>query len=132
MKLWLSMTQLGLAGSIHALGRQSSHYISIPLPACDLMVQRSGEGVASPRSSVMAMLAHWRAVISAGDYTEPVWPETGAVAIAPAGGDDTFYKVLHRLATDEKECDKIGLVGWHLYNRHFALPHMLAALHRVA
>jgi len=125
------MTRRGVAGRIHGAVRQSSQDIFIPLSPCDLVVQSYGEGVSSRRSTVTMVLAHWRApMTSTGDYTEPVWLEPGA--IAPTGADNTFYKVLYRLSTDENERDKIAMAERRLNNGHFALPHTLAALHRVA
>ena len=73
-----------LAGRLVATGGLPREDVSLHLQACDLLVQPYPDGVSSRRTTVMAGLAHGRPVATtAGPLTEPVWSETGAVALAP-------------------------------------------------
>ena len=73
-----------LEGRLVAPGALPAADVSRYLQACDLLVQPYPDGVSSRRSTVMACLAHGRAVATtAGRLTEPVWSGAGAVGLAP-------------------------------------------------
>ena len=70
---------------IHGAGRVSRSDAALTLNACDLLVQPYPDGVTTRRTSVMAGLLNGRAIVTTtGHLTEPVWAESGAVALAAA------------------------------------------------
>jgi glycosyltransferase involved in cell wall biosynthesis len=122
-----------LTKRVQATGGLPAKAISAALAACDLMVQPYPDGVSTRRGSAMAALAHRRAIVTtAGVLTEPLWAETGAVALAPAGDHEGMYRQLQRLAADAGERDRIALAGKRLYEDRFALCHTLNALQAAA
>ena len=90
-----------LAGRLIAPGGLPPADVSRHLQACDLLVQPYPDGVSSRRGTVMAGLAHGRAIATTeGWLTEPVWAETGCVALAPAGDPSALVRLGERLLTD--------------------------------
>jgi hypothetical protein len=119
----------GLASRIQATGGLPEKSISIALSSCDLMLQPYPDGVSTRRGSVMAALAHQRAVVTtAGTFTEPLWPESGAVTLAPAGDHQEMYAEASRLAANEGKRSRIASAGKRLYDERFALRHTIDAL----
>jgi hypothetical protein len=122
-----------LKGRIHAAGGQPDREISIALSACDLMIQPYEDGVSSRRGSMMAALAHQRAVVTTtGESTEPIWSEAAAAAMAPNGDSDALREAARRLSTDQAERKRIASAGKRLYDERFAVAHTLRALRRIA
>jgi glycosyltransferase involved in cell wall biosynthesis len=121
-----------LWNQVYATGDVSEREISTALSSCDLMVQPYVDGVTTRRTTVMAGLAHQRAILTtAGALTEPIWSRTGAVALTPAGEDGALYGKIHQLLADKSERDRLASAGRRLYEKSFSLSHTIRAL-RVA
>jgi hypothetical protein len=79
----------------------------------------------------MAGLAHGKAVATtAGWLTEPVWSETGCVALAPAGDPTALARVAAGLVDDPHARARLGAVADAVYRRLFALERTVEALLR--
>lgn len=120
-----------LAARIHAAGFLPAAELSAHLAACDLLAQPYPDGVSSRRTSAMAGLAHGLAVVTTrGRLTEPLWAESGAVALTPAGDAGTFAEAVRRLLGDEAERARLGAAARALYRERFDVAHTVAALSR--
>ncbi len=118
-----------LAGRVHATGRLEPRDISCGLAACDLMVQPYPDGVSTRRSSMMALLVHRRAVVTtSGVATEPLWRESGAVAIAPADDPDAMRDLIEQAICSHGARCGYECAAFELYQKRFALRHTIAAL----
>jgi glycosyltransferase involved in cell wall biosynthesis len=114
---------------VHATGGLPAKDVSALLSACDLMIQPYPEGVTTRRGSMMAALAHQRAIVTtAGILTEPLWSESGAVALAPTGDHEALFALMERLGADDDERSRIASAGKRLYEERFALRHTITAL----
>src|SRR5262249_61234455 len=87
----LARTDPGAARWAYAAGRLDAPRVAAALRACDVLLQPSPDGITTRRTSAMAGIANGvPTVTTAGVLTEPVWAETGAVAMAPAGDAAAF------------------------------------------
>jgi hypothetical protein len=121
-----------LAGRVHATGRASAADIAIDLAACDLLVQPYFDGVTTRRTSVMAGLINGRPIVTTtGHLTEPVWTESGAVALTPSGDTPAFVQSSRALLADHERRAALGARGERTYRERFALPHTIDALRGV-
>jgi len=99
------------------------------LLACDLMIQPFVEGVTTRRTSVMAALLHGvPTVTTSGRLTEPLWRQTGAVALAPAADPTALAAVASALLADPTARARLGAAGEAAYDRLFDVRHTIAAL----
>jgi glycosyltransferase involved in cell wall biosynthesis len=122
-----------LDARVIATGWLSSEELSHHLSACDVLVQPYPDGVSGRRTSAMAALAHGVALVSTrGVLTEPIWAESRAVALAPAGDAPAVAAAMERLLDDEGERRRLASAGLALYDRRFALRHTIDALRDVA
>lgn len=127
----LAAAHPGLAGRLVATGALPEAGVSHHLRACDLLVQPYPGGVTSRRTSVMAGLAHGLAVATtAGEMTEPVWAESGGVALAPEGDADALARSAASLLADPDARARLGAAGREVYLRHFSLERTVEALTR--
>jgi glycosyltransferase involved in cell wall biosynthesis len=121
-----------LAGRVHATGRGAAPEIAIDLAACDLLLQPYPDGVTTRRTSVMAGLINGRAIVSTtGHLTEPVWTESGAVALAPAEDTRAFVQSSRELLSNHESRAALASRGERTYRERFALPHTIDALRGV-
>jgi hypothetical protein len=121
-----------LRDRLHATGRVAPVEAAAVLSACDLMLQPFPDGVTTRRTSVMAALNNGRPVLTTtGHLTEPVWTETGAVAMADAGDAAAFADAARALLS--RPADRLALAarGDETYRRRFALEHTIDALRRM-
>ena len=122
----------GLADKVYATGALTPGRLSLALQACDMMIQPYQDGVSTRRGSVMAALAHGRAVVTTnGVATEPLWAQSGAVAMAPVDDHDAMRSVIARMVADEGERLRTASAAKKLYAERFALRHTIAALRSV-
>lgn len=120
-----------LGARVHATGPLAPDALSLHLSACDLMLQPYAEGVSGRRTSLMAALAHRRAVVTTdGVLTEPLWAQSRAVALASIDAAALESTVL-RLLDDAGERERLGEAAGALYAERFDLAHTLAALAEV-
>ena len=118
-----------LAGHIHATGSLASQDLSWALAACDLMVQPYPDGVSTRRGSTTALLAHGRAIVTTnGIATEPLWSDSGAIAMAPVDNPDRLRDLIGQMISSNKLRHDYACGAFELYDRSFALRHTIAAL----
>ncbi len=125
---WVS-AHSGLADRVYATGALAPDRLSLVLQACDVMIQPYPDGISTRRGSVMAPLAHGRAVVTTnGVATEPLWAQSGAVAMAPVGDWVFMQSLIARMLADEGERLRAGSVARNLYAQRFAVEHTIGAL----
>jgi glycosyltransferase involved in cell wall biosynthesis len=118
-----------LKGRLGATGRASASEIATTLSACDLLVQPYPDGVTTRRTSVMAGLINGCPVLTTtGFLTEPVWPDTGAVALEPAGETAALVRSARALLADNDRRSALALRGERTYRERFALTHTIDKL----
>ena len=80
----------------------------------------------------MAGLINGRAIVTTtGHLTEPVWTESGAVALAPAEDTRAFVQSSRGLLSDHESRAALASRGERTYRERFALPHTIDALRSV-
>jgi glycosyltransferase involved in cell wall biosynthesis len=120
---------LHMASRVHATGALAAQELSWALAACDLMVQPYPDGVSTRRTSTSALLAHGRAIVTTnGIATEPLWHESGAVAMAPADTPGRLRDVINQMILNDAMRRRHQRAAQMLYDDRFALRHTLAAL----
>lgn len=120
-----------LAGRLIATGGLPPEDVSRHLQACDLLVQPYPDGVSSRRTTVMAGLAHGRPVATtAGPLTEPVWSETGAVALAPMAEPGGLARLAEALLADPEARARLAAAARLTYEQLFSLERTVVALLR--
>ena len=121
-----------LRSRLYATGALAADELSRHLSACDLLVQVYADGVSSRRTSFMAGLAHGKPMVTtAGHLTEPLWAESGAVAIVPAGDTARLVETIERLSGDESRRKLLGKAGKKLYDERFAFARVITRLRQV-
>lgn len=112
-----------------APGRLDPGPLACALRACDVLAQPYPDGVTTRRTSLMAGLKNGVATISTdGALTEPVWSETGAVALAPAGATAAFAAATAALVRDAAAREALGRRGAAVYSERFSMEHTIAVL----
>ncbi|HSL24330.1 MAG TPA: glycosyltransferase [Vicinamibacterales bacterium] len=101
------------------------------ISSCDLLFAPFVEGITARRTSVLTAMALGIPTVSTdGIYTEPLWRETGAVALVPAGDARAIAVACAVLARDAAARAALGRRARKTYLRHFAPSATLAALCR--
>ena len=119
-----------VAHRLHAPGLLPAASASAHIAASDLMVQPYADGISGRRGTAMAGLALGRCLLShAGEATEPVWREAGAVALA---APVALRPVAEELLSDLARRQTIAARGRELYYRRFALEHTVRILRETA
>jgi glycosyltransferase involved in cell wall biosynthesis len=122
-----------LHGRICATGQLPLQEIAAHLAACDLFVQPYPDGVSTRRTSLMASLALGRAIVTTrGELTEPLWQQSGAVALAPAGDAEALLDAAAALLHDPRHREQLGESGRAFYAAHFSLQRLITTLRRPA
>ena len=118
-----------LISRVHASGGLSPADLSRHLSTCDLMIQPYPDGVSSRRGSMMATLSHGLAVVTTkGHLSEPLWAETRAAALAPAGDVNSIIALVQSLLGDPTERRRLSAAAKALYQSCFDLRHTITAL----
>lgn len=105
---------------IVATGALDSRGVARHLAACDLLVQPFPDGASTRRGSIMAGLALGLPVLSnEGERSEPLWRETGALALEPSV--DRLPRRMLDLLSDPDQLESIGAAGRILYEERFSL-----------
>jgi len=118
-----------IRGRVLGTGRISRSDAALTLSACDLMLQPYPDGVTTRRTSVMASLVNARAVVTTtGHLTEPVWADTGAVALIRALDNDAFVASARALLANGDDRGTLAARGAQVYRERFALDHTIRTL----
>ena len=119
----------GLQSRVYASGPLAPADVSRHIGACDLMLQPYPDGVSTRRTSLMAALAHRSAVVTTdGALTEPLWRESGAVALVDSGDLAAMRATLTHLMDDPARRAQMGAAAGALYAERFDVAHTIAAL----
>jgi glycosyltransferase involved in cell wall biosynthesis len=125
----LAAADSSIRDRIHAPGRLEARDVSVHVQACDAAVQLYPDGVSSRRTTAMAWLAHGVPVVTtAGRFTEPVWQESGAVAVAPHGDTAAAARAVAELVRDRAAARGAGNAGRTLYDARFAIGNTVRIL----
>jgi hypothetical protein len=118
-----------LADRVNCIGRAAAPDVAVVLSACDLLLQPYPDGVTTRRTSVMAGLINGRAVLTTtGHLTEPVWAETRAVAIEPAGDVPALVHAARKLLWHDGRRTALATRAEQTYRERFALSHTIGRL----
>ena len=118
-----------IADRLYATDALTSRQVSAHLSACDLMIQPYPDGITTRRTSAMAALSHGRPVVTtAGRLTEPLWSQSGAVAMVSADNSLALALLALKLLKHPLERQRLGQNGVHLYQERFDLRHTINAL----
>lgn len=118
-----------IAARLHVAGTLPRDAIAAHLAACDLLVQPYPDGVSSRRTSLIAGLALGVATITVdGRFTEAIWRESGAVALAANDSADALVAAAEPVLANPVLRARLGCAGAELYARRFALSHTLDVL----
>ncbi|HVC45005.1 MAG TPA: glycosyltransferase family 4 protein [Candidatus Binataceae bacterium] len=119
----------GLAPRVVATGTLAADELSLALSSCDVMAQPFPDGITTRRGSIMAALAHGSAIVAtAGELTEPLWAESGAIALAAVGDHQAFVTAVIDLMGDDARRLRHACAAHALYAERFALRHTIEAL----
>ncbi len=125
----LSGTTPTIRERIHGTGRVSAPEAALTLSACDLLLQPFPDGVTTRRTSIMAGLINARAIVTTtGHLSEPLWAETGAVALADARDTDALVAAARTLLSKGDDRAALAARGERTYRERFALSHTVRAL----
>jgi len=117
------------AARVHATGRVSTTELASYVDHCDLLLQPYPDGITSRRTSAMAALSLGRPIVTtAGHLTEPLWADSGAVALANVADVDGFAAIAIRLLSDSDARHRLGEQGQRLYRERFSLAGVIDAL----
>jgi glycosyltransferase involved in cell wall biosynthesis len=114
---------------VHATGYVDPAELTGYLEVCDLFLQPYPDGITSRRTSAMACLALGLPVVTtSGHLTEPLWAESGAVALADVADPTGFATAAVRLLELREERQRLGQHGQQLYREQFSLDRAVDAL----
>jgi glycosyltransferase involved in cell wall biosynthesis len=118
-----------LQGRLHGTGRVTPADAAVTLAACDVLVQPYPDGVTTRRTSTMAGLINALPVVTtAGHLTEPIWAETGAVALNDVGNAGALAETALSLLSAADERAALSARGERTYRERFAIAHTIRAL----
>jgi glycosyltransferase involved in cell wall biosynthesis len=119
----------GLAAQLVAPGAQPAEELSERLAACDLLLQPYPDGASSRRTSLMAGLALGRPIVTTeGALTEPLWRDSSAVALAPAGDTGAFVEQVEQILSRPDRASALAAAARDLYQSTFSLERTVAGL----
>jgi glycosyltransferase involved in cell wall biosynthesis len=117
------------AGRLHVTGELESSDVSAWLSACDFLLQPYPDGVTTRRTTTVTALAHGTPVLTTlGALTEPMWGESGAVALSPVGNAAGYAVAARRLLNSPAERTRLKFAGRALYRARFDIDRMIDQL----
>jgi glycosyltransferase involved in cell wall biosynthesis len=112
-----------LRGRLIAPGALPADEVVAHLAACDVLLQPYPDGVSGRRTSLMAGLSlGLPTVTTEGPLSEPLWRQSGAVALTPVRAAERLVRATDELLADPQARARLGARGAALYEQHFALP----------
>jgi glycosyltransferase involved in cell wall biosynthesis len=120
-----------LASRILAPGELDAASLAVHLAAADLLVQPHQDGISCRRSSSMAGLALGVPLVSCiGPSTEPIWPQSNAIALAPSSDPQQIIASAENALADPATLPALGRRGQLLYQEKFDIRFTIASLRR--
>ncbi len=117
---------------IRTTGPLESEELSCHLAACDLLIQPYPDGVSSRRTSFMAGLSHGKAIVTtAGAFTEPLWAESEAVALAPTGDTTAFIALVENYSKNPAQRQRAGAEARRFYEDRFDISQVVTSLRQL-
>jgi glycosyltransferase involved in cell wall biosynthesis len=111
------------------VGETDPGRLSRAIASCWVMCHHYVDGVSGRRGTAMASLAHGKPVATVeGRLTEPLWRESGAVSLAPAGDSKALAANIRILLRDHDARLRLGQAGLKLYRERFSVDHTIAQL----
>jgi len=112
-----------------AAGAMPPSKVAEHLAACDVLVQPYPDGISTRRSSAMAGLALGCAIVSCGGaLSEPIWRESGAVALADDSEPKYMLRLAQSLLADPALRAQVGARGQALYEAKFSIERTIDTL----
>jgi glycosyltransferase involved in cell wall biosynthesis len=122
---------VGRPDRLHAPGELPACDLSRYLAACDVMMQPYCGGVSMRNGSLMACLAHGRAVVaSRGWLTETFWREAAAIELVEEADCRGLAERVVGLLRDPVRRRQLAAAAQAVYQDRFALEHSLQRLLR--
>jgi hypothetical protein len=122
-----------LAERFHATGPLDPEPLAAHLAAASIMVQPYPDGVSCRRSSTMAGLALGVAVVTcSGIFTESIWAESRAVALAKNCTAAEIAAAAEALLANPSEILQLAKRASTLYETKFKVSNTIAALRQIA
>lgn len=117
------------AGRVVATGRLDAAALSLQIQTCDAMLQPYPDGVSSRRTTMVALLAHGKAIVTNdGDLTDDVWRTSGAVTLVSSPDPVALGDAMRALLDDRKQQTRLCDAATRLYDRLFDVRHAIAAM----
>jgi glycosyltransferase involved in cell wall biosynthesis len=114
---------------VYATGAITTSELSSWMRKCDVMVQPYPDGVSGRRTTAMAALSHGLPMVTtAGALTEPVWAQSEAAALVPAGNVPLFLAAVDDLIADATKRTAMALRARKLYMERFDIRHTIHQL----
>jgi glycosyltransferase involved in cell wall biosynthesis len=118
-----------LQGRLVAPGDLPESALVNHLAVCDVLVQTYIDGASTRRTSLMAGLSLGLPIATTeGPLSEPLWRETGAVALAPVDAPEAIAEVAETLLADGEYRAAYGLRARALYENRFGTDRMIQTL----
>ena len=116
-----------------ALGELELPAVAAHLASCAAVLQPYPDGVSTRRTTAMAGLALGLPVITnEGHLSEPLWRESGAVALAREPSAEALLEVAEDVLGDPERRATLGARGRELYRREFSLERVVRTLREEA
>ncbi|HZE88753.1 MAG TPA: hypothetical protein VE404_04350 [Verrucomicrobiae bacterium] len=117
----LSQRAPGVGEQISATGGRDPIDIAASLKACDLLIQRYEDGATSRRGSLMAGLRLGVPIVSnLGESSEPLWKESGALALAASPAPESLIAAAEVLIAAPDRWGAMSRQASILYNERFS------------
>lgn len=114
---------------VRATGTVGSRDLSAAITCCDVMFQPFADGICSRHSSVAALLAHGRPIVTnAGRFTEDFWRAAGIVALAGGSDPDALAVAAMRLVEDRPARLRLSDAARAAYDERFHVRHTVESL----
>lgn len=129
----LEQAHASLQGRLIAPGPLPENEVAAHLSACDVLVQPYPDGVSSRRTSLMAGLALGLPIVTTeGVLSEPLWRESGAVLLAPAGDSKALVEQTEALLSDRHARARLSQRARLLYADQFSPDRIINRLRSFA